>query len=150
MARLRADFSRFHLGLLPGLFLLAVALGRKLSKIKRIAQETFIAFAYALVPLGLMAWIAFSLSFVFANISYLWPTLSDPLGQGWNLFGTANVSWQPYLSAIVPLLQTAVLIGGLAWASATARRIAAEKQISRAALIQAAPVMGFCSSLPWA
>ena len=137
-------FLGFIFGLLPGLFLLAVALGRKLSKSKESLKKTFIAFAYALVPLGLMAWIAFSLSFVFANISYLWPTLSDPLGQGWNLFGTANVNWQPYLSAIVPLLQTAVLIGGLAWASVTARRIATEKQAGRGAIVQALPVMGFC------
>jgi hypothetical protein len=137
-------FLGFIFGLLPGLFLLAVAIGRRLSKSKESLKKTFIAFAYALVPLGLMAWIAFSLSFVFANISYLWPTLSDPLGQGWNLFGTANTSWQPYLSAIVPLLQTVVLIGGLAWASVTARRIAAEKQIGRAALMHALPVMGFC------
>ena len=60
-----------------------------------------------------MAWIAFSLSFVFASLSYLWPTLSDPLGRGWNLFGTANVAWQPYLMSIVPFLQAGVLIGGL-------------------------------------
>lgn len=137
-------FLGFIFGLLPGLFLVAVALGRKLSKSKESLKKTFIAFAYALVPLGLMAWIAFSLSFVFANISYLWPTLSDPLGQGWNLFGTANVNWQPYLSSIVPLLQTAVLIVGLAWASVTARRIATEKQSGHNILMQAAPVIGFC------
>ncbi|MDO8501998.1 MAG: 4Fe-4S binding protein [Gemmatimonadaceae bacterium] len=137
-------FLGFIFGALPGLYLLAVAIGRKLSKSTETLKKSFIAFAYALVPLGLMAWIAFSLSFVFSNISYLWPTLSDPLGQGWNLFGTANVSWQPYLTAIVPFLQTAVLIGGLVWASVTARRIAAEKQLGRGTMLQALPVIGFC------
>lgn len=130
-------------GVLPGLFLLAVAVGRALSRSNVSLRKSLIAFAYVLVPLGLTAWVAFSLSFAFANFSYLWPALSDPLGAGWNLFGTANVSWQPYLTSIVPALQTGVLIAGLAWACATARKIAAEKQVGRAALIQALPVMGF-------
>ncbi len=131
-------------GILPGLFLLAVAVGRALSRSNVSLRKSFIAFAYVLVPLGLTAWAAFSLSFAFANFSYLWPALSDPLGAGWNLFGTANVSWQPYLTSIVPALQTGVLIAGLAWACATAHKIAAEKQVGRAALLQALPVMIFC------
>ena len=75
------SFLGFIFGVLPGLFLIRRHLGRAVSKSKEPLKKSFIAFAYALVPLGLMAWIAFSLSFVFANISYLWPTLSDPLGQ---------------------------------------------------------------------
>src|SRR5512139_2806647 len=130
--------------ILPGAFLIAVALGRALVKSKESLKKSFSAFAYALVPLGLTAWIAFSLSFVFASLSYLWPTLSDPLGAGWNLFGTAGVAWQPYLMALVPFLQAGVLIGGLLWACVTARRIAAEKHTGRASMWQALPVMGFC------
>jgi hypothetical protein len=146
-----ATFLGFILGVLPGLFLLAVAIGHTLSKSKETLKKSFIAFAYALVPLGLMAWIAFSLSFVFANLSYIWPTLSDPLGLGWNLFGTAHVAWQPYLMSIVPFLQAGVLIGGLFWACMTAHRIArefaAEKQSGRAITLQALPVMGFCFAI---
>ena len=91
-----------------------------------------------------MAWIAFSLSFVFASLSYLWPALSDPLGAGWNLFGTAHVAWQPYLMSSVPFLQAGVLSSGLGWACVTARRVAAEKQQGRGVTLQALPVMGFC------
>lgn len=138
------SFLGFIFGALPGLHLSAVAIGRTLSKSPETLKNSFIAFAYALVPLGLMAWIAFSLSFVFTNISYLWPTLGDPLGQGWNLFGTANMGWQPYLTAVVPFLQTVALIGGLVWASVTARRIAAERSSGRGALLQALPVIGLC------
>ena len=129
---------------LPGFFLVTVAIGNALSKSKETLKKTFIAFAYTLVPLGLAAWIAFSISFVFTNVSYLWPVMSDPLGQGWNLFGAANAAWTPYLTSMVPLLQTIVLLGGLACASITARRIAAEKQSGRRATLQAVPVMGFC------
>jgi hypothetical protein len=130
--------------ILPGTFLIAVMLGRALVKSKEPLKKSFSAFAYVLVPLGLMAWSAFSLSFVCASLSYLWPTLSDPLGAGWNLFGTASVVWQPYLMSIVPFLQAGVLIGGLLWACVTARRIAAEKQQGRSITWQALPVMGFC------
>lgn len=141
------SFLGLIFGVLPGLFLFTVAVGRALSKSKETLKKSFIAFAYALVPLGLTAWIAFSLSFVFANLSYLWPTLSDPLGVGWNLFGTLNVNWQPYLTSIVPLLQTIVLIVGCAWACVTARNIAAEKRAGRAVLIHALPVMAFCVTI---
>ena len=139
-----AAFLGFVLILLPGSFYLAVLLGKRLSGSRTNAKRAFTSLAYALVPLGLAAWIAFSLSFVLANISYLWPTLSDPLGRGWNLFGTVSVAWTPYLTQIVPGLQTLVLLGGLAWASFTARRIAGEQLPRRPALMQSLPVMGFC------
>jgi hypothetical protein len=129
---------------LPGAFLVMVALGRKLSNSEETLRKSFVNLSYALVPLGLMAWIAFSLSFVFASLSYLWPTLSDPLGAGWNLFGTAHVAWHPYLMSIAPFLQAGVLIGGLLWACVTARHIAAEQQTGQAITRQALPVMGFC------
>ncbi len=129
---------------LPGAFLLAVVAGRALVKSKESLKKLFNAFAYALVPLGLMAWIAFSLSFVFASLSYLWPALSDPLGAGWNLFGTAHVAWQPYFMSIVPFLQAGVLIGGLGWACLIAQRVSADKQQGYAVTLQALPVMGFC------
>ncbi len=133
-------FLAFIFGILPGLFLLAVSLG-ELPASRRPTRKAFISFAYTLVPLGLTAWIAFSLSFVFANISYLWPALSDPLGWGWNLFGTAGVGWTPYLANALPTLQAIVLIGGLIWASATARQIAVEL---KGGLQQALPVIVFC------
>ncbi|MGB3715783.1 MAG: hypothetical protein WA996_15260, partial [Candidatus Promineifilaceae bacterium] len=101
------------------------------------------AYAYALVPLGLAAWIAFSLSFVFANASYIMPVLSDPLGWGWDLFGTTGYRWTPFLTQYIPVLQTLVLVGGLAWAAVTAGRIAREGN-QPAAWRQALPINLFC------
>ena len=132
---------------LPGLFLLAVLAGRKLARSQADPEKTFVAQAYALVPLGLGAWIAFSLAFVFTNLSYLWPVLSDPLNLGWNLLGTAAAAWTPYLTASVPVLQALVLAGALAWASGVALRIAGERLAPPAALRQALPVIGFCSAV---
>jgi len=127
--------------LLPGLFYLVTCVARALEPAGRSPRQAFVAYAYALIPLGMAAWIAFTLSFVFANGSYLWPVLSDPLGWGWDLFRTAGVRWSPYLSRTVPFLQVAVLLGGLFWTVRTALRIAAEDAAAR----QAWPVILFCT-----
>ena len=130
---------------LPGLFLVAVGLGRGLAGATQPLLRAFVAASYALVPLGLMAWIAFSLSFVSASVSYLWPSLSDPFGRGWDLFGTTQVGWQPYLTGILPLLQIVVLLTGLLWSSRIACRIASEEDAGRAVTLRAAPVVAFCA-----
>jgi hypothetical protein len=72
--------------------------------------------------LGLAAWIAFTMSFAFSSLAYVWPVLSDPLGLGWNLFGTADWAWRPYLVGVTPLLQVVALVGGLLWSAVEARR----------------------------
>jgi hypothetical protein len=138
-------FLAFAGALLPGAFLLAVALGRRWSGSRLDLRRTFVGQAYSLVPLGLAAWAAFSLAFVFVNGSYIWPALSDPLGWGWDLFGTVHVPWTPLGAGVLPLLQGAVLLGGLAWSTATARRIAGEQASGQAGapLLQAAPVAAF-------
>ena len=122
------SFLVFVFVLLPGAFALAVRGGQSLAGMRvkpgRRLRADFTQLAYALVPLGLAAWIAFSLSFVLANLSYIWPALSDPFGWGWNLFGTAYASWTPYLTQVVPYLQILALVGGLAWAAHTAIRTA--------------------------
>lgn len=58
-------FLLFTLGLLPGLFYLVTWAGTEQRANRRAVRQRFTANAYALVPLGLAAWIAFSLSFVF-------------------------------------------------------------------------------------
>lgn len=146
-------FVSFVLILLPGSFYLATRAGWVQASKRRTPRQSFIAYAYALVPLGLSAWIAFSLAFAFANGSYLWPVLSDPLGWGWDLLGTANLAWTPYFTKILPGLQLFVLLVGLLWASVTARRIAAEVSPAPNAWRQALPVASFCvlvvSGLLW-
>lgn len=142
--------------LVPGLFWLAVRLGGILNgagprretrsgqdhELSKKSGSLFAGYATALVPLGLAIWIAFTLSFTLTNISDAWPALSDPFGWGWNLFGTANMGWTPYLSGAVPYLQIPVLIVGLAAAVTLALRAAHQHgQRSRAAL----PVSLFCT-----
>lgn len=154
-----AAFVLILFGLLPGLFWLCVWLGRRMSmgwdRSRAPIEDMralFIRFAYALVPLGLAAWVAFSLSFVFANFSYVWAALSDPFGWGWDLLGTAGIAWTPYLTGIVPSLQALTLLGGLAAAALTAQRLADEgvrrgSHVPGRARLQAMPVSLFCGAI---
>lgn len=139
-----ASFLTLILLALPGTFWLTVWLGKRLSGSIQLIKKLFIAQSYSLVPLGLAAWIAFSLSFVFANFSYVLAALSDPFGWGWNLLGTASLGWTPWLTGLTPFLQVGVLVGGFIWAATTSRKIAAEKADSAQALKLSAPVIVFC------
>jgi polyferredoxin len=129
---------------LPGLFWLMVWLGKRLSGAVQPMKKLFVAQAYALVPLGLAAWVAFSLSFVFANFSYVLVALSDPFGWGWDLIGTAGIGWTPWLTGLTPFLQVGVLVGGFIWAATTSRKIATEKADNAQAVKLSAPVIAFC------
>ena len=122
-----ALMAAFTLVLVPGVFYAASWLAKRLSAARGVSvRRLFVAFAYTTVPLGLAAWIAFSLSFLFTNGSYVMPVLSDPFGWGWNLFGTANHEWTPYMPQLLPYLQVPVLAVGLALSVVLGHKIARE------------------------
>ncbi|MCH7706818.1 MAG: 4Fe-4S binding protein [Chloroflexi bacterium] len=113
--------------LVPGIFLAFTWAGKLLANAKEVPlKRLFVSYSYTTVPLGLAAWIAFSLSFVFINISYAIPVVSDPFGWGWNLFGTAGYQWTPYVPQVLPYLQTPVLVVGLAMSIVLGNRISQE------------------------
>ena len=124
-------FLAIVFGMLPGLFALTLALTSHPSPAGRgVGVRAFASLSTALIPLGLMFWVAFSLSFVLTNASYIVAALSDPLGLGWNLFGTANAAWQPMLTSILAPSQTLALVGGLIWSARTAQKAANEVKVS--------------------
>lgn len=120
--------------ILPGFFTLGILKTKSALPLK----QRFASLATALIPLGLMFWVAFSLSFVLTNASYIIAALSDPLGLGWNLFGTANTAWQPMLTSILAPAQTLALVGGLIWSARTAQKAADEVKVS------SIPVIVYC------
>ncbi|MBI4789222.1 MAG: 4Fe-4S binding protein [Chloroflexi bacterium] len=135
------SFLVVTLGFVPGLFYACAALAKKLSHSHTPIRKLFVEYAYVLVPLGLTAWIAFSLSFVLMNISYAWAVVSDPFGWGWNLFGTTAWKWAPYLAGVIPYLQIPVLLIGLVAAVAVALRTAREQRMAQ---IAALPIVAYC------
>lgn len=137
-----ASLLTIVLALIPGLFRLCVGLSRRLSG--QGGAGSFVTYAYTLVPLGLAAWIAFSLGFVFVNGSYALSVLSDPFGWGWNLFGTAAAPWTPFAPGMLSFLQVGVLTAGLLFAANTTLRFTAEMGVAgRRALVAGLPVIGF-------
>jgi len=118
-------FLAIIFGVLPGLFTLGILRSNK-TPLKR----RFASLSTTLIPLGLLFWVAFSLSFVLTNASYILAALSDPLGLGWNLFGTANTTWQPMLTTVLAPAQTLALVAGLVWSTRTAQRAARDAGLS--------------------
>ena len=121
-------FIAVNLVVLPGIFYAVVALARRLGTAGHnpSLKKLFVDYAYALVPMGLMAWIAFSFSFVLVNGSYALPVISDPFGWGWDLFGTQGWPWTPLVPHLVPYLQVPTLLVGLAFSIYVAHRVAGQ------------------------
>jgi hypothetical protein len=111
---------------MPSLFSLCITRFENFN----IFKKRFATLSTALIPLGLMLWVAFSLSFVLTNASYILASLSDPIGLGWNLFGTANATWQPMLTSILAPGQTLALVGGLIWSARIGQKAAKEAKVS--------------------
>lgn len=98
----------------PTMHWLVSWLSRQASGRRDVSTKTiFLGYAYALVPLSLMIWIAFTLSFILPNLSYVVSVLSDPFGWGMNLFGAREHDWIPYLTGWLPYIQVASLAVGL-------------------------------------
>jgi hypothetical protein len=102
----------------PAIYYIAVKLGHWWAKMKKqngavSLKDMFIRYSYTLVPLGLLAWVAFSLPLIMVNGSYILSVLSDPLGRGWNLFGTAHIPWTPVYPEYATYIQVALLLIGL-------------------------------------
>jgi polyferredoxin len=76
-------------------------------------REVTLQLAYVLVPVGIFAWIAFSLPPLMINYHYILGVLSDPLGLGWNLFGTADFPFHPLIPGWIPIIQGVLLLAGL-------------------------------------
>jgi len=111
--------------ILPGFYTGAVMLSMKLDSSGTTLRQSLSKYSQVLVPLGLMAWIAFTVSFAFAKFSYVLPVVSDPLGWGWNLIGNTNTASVGQSTSVSLLLQVVMMAIGLFWSSRVALRISA-------------------------
>jgi heme/copper-type cytochrome/quinol oxidase subunit 2 len=97
----------------PALFKLAARLGNRWAGRPADDETVLLRSAYTLIPVGIFAWIAFSLPSVLVNYTYLLVVLSDPFGFGWNLFGTSQAPFVPFFPEWIPLIQGVLLLTGL-------------------------------------
>jgi hypothetical protein len=112
---------------------------------ERVARAApFIQYAYALLPVAFFYHLAHNAGHLFLEGGTLVAALSDPLGWGWNLFGTAHILPGPLLAGPALLgFQVACLVVGQASAVLVAlqvsRRLFAGGRPARAVL----PVLAF-------
>jgi len=133
-----AGFLALNLLVLPGLFSLAVWAGQKFSPKKLPLSREIANQSQALLPLGLFAWIAFTISFALPKLGYILGVLNDPFGWGWRLLGAGYTIWSPDVSGFSPVLQVILLLIGLFWSANVSRRLA-DSDFRRAG-----PILAFC------
>ena len=97
----------------PGVFLLSVKGSYHLSGKQAPFKKLALQLAYIFIPIGIFAWIAFSIPPVAINYNYILSVLSDPFGWGWNLFGTADYPFAPFYPQWLPIIQGLLLLAGL-------------------------------------
>ncbi len=97
----------------PGLFLLLSKISAHIAGIHGRIKPVTLQLSYIMIPVGIFAWMAFSLPSIMVNYSYVLNVLSDPLGYGWDLFGTAHAKFSPFYPEKVPLIQGLMLLTGL-------------------------------------
>jgi len=133
-----ASFLSLNLLILPGLFALAVWLGQRTSRVKLPLKREVANQSQALLPLGLMAWIAFTVSFAFPKLGYILGVLNDPFGWGWKLLGAGYTFWSPDVSGFSPVLQVILLLIGLFLSANVTRRLAGSD------FRRTVPILAFC------
>lgn len=138
---------------LPGLWYALAWLGRRLAGAGAgpgdvPARELFLRYSYLLVPLGLLAWTAFSFPLIMVNYTHVTASLSDPMGWGWDLFGAADQPWRPLWPEAIPYLQIPLLLFGLATALVRGAAIAGELFPARSAALRSLlPHAALCAAI---
>ncbi|PWB55506.1 MAG: hypothetical protein C3F13_04290 [Anaerolineales bacterium] len=114
-------FLILNLVVLPAAFFSAVWIEKKISRSSLPITSLVASQAQALLPLGLMAWIAFTVSFALPKLNYILGVLNDPFGWGWRLLDLVNLPKTLDVSGFSPILQVLLLGVGLVWAARVAQ-----------------------------
>lgn len=140
-------FLFWTLGAVPGIHGFFSWLSKTVSGRRDVATKSFfMGYAYALVPLSLMIWVAFTLSFILPNLSYVMSVLSDPFGWGVDLLGIRDRAWQPYLTGWLPYLQVTFLAIGLGLTLKVGKEITVRLLGERKEAVMATVPFGFSAA----
>jgi ferredoxin len=97
----------------PGIFALVARGAKRLAGSQESNRTVTLRMAYMMVPIGIFAWIAFSLPMLMVNYGYILNVLSDPLGLGWDIMGTADYPLKPLAPEWIPIIQGIIMLAGL-------------------------------------
>ena len=136
-----AGFLVLAVLILPALYSVVVNAGRKIMQTKMPLKREIAHQAQALLPLGLMAWIAFTVSFALPKLNLILNVSNDPFGWGWHLLGITNLIKSIDVAAFSPAIQVLLLIIGLSWSARVTHRLSGSGSDPRIRLNF--PVMAF-------
>ena len=97
----------------PGIFIIVARLSNRWVGSPVHYRDLTRQLSTIFIPVGIFAWIAFSLPSVMVNYNYILAVLSDPLGLGWDILGTADYAFQPFIPEWIPVIQGILLLTGL-------------------------------------
>jgi polyferredoxin len=124
-----AAFTIGMVGFLVGLSLIYVVLvwvshlGAGIARVTR--RELALRYAYAFLPIALFYHFAHNTTHFAVEGGGMLALVSDPLGWGWNLFGTARTHVGPLMSANATwLLTVGLIIIGHVWSLVLGHRVA--------------------------
>jgi len=135
-------YLAINLLLLPAIFSMAVWAGQKFTGTWVSFKRAIATQAQVLLPLGLMAWIAFTVSFALPKLNLVLGVLNDPFGWGWHLLGISEIGRMVNMAGISMVFQVILLLVGLFWSLSVSGKLSAksEKKSSHLNL----PVLAFC------
>ena len=128
--------------LLPAIFLITVWIEQKFIGSKLSLRRAITTQAQVLLPLGLMAWIAFTVSFAFPKLNLILAVLNDPFGWGWHLLGMFDTSQMVSVAGVSSPIQVVLVLIGLFWSTRVSQKLSAGsgKHIPRSNI----PILVFC------
>lgn len=126
--------------IVPAVFYLLAVAANKFSKTDLSTREIFLNYAGAILPFGLLLWIAFVIPMLFINVTFIIQSVSDPFGWGWDFLGTANIPWHQFLPQFIPWFQSILVLTGLMLSLRNIRKDRAHLKIN--------PIQQFQISLP--
>jgi len=92
-------------------------------------KDIFTGFAYSIIPLGLMMFLAHNIRHLLEEGTGLIQVISDPFGFGWDLFGTSGYMPSPILgTSSILLLQWLLMLVGLGFCYSAGRNISKKMQ----------------------
>jgi len=119
------------------LYAAAISLMCVITKIPSRFSEMLLRFAFSLIPIVVAYNFAHYFTLILMEGQNFIPMLSDPLAQGWNLFGTADYVFDPGIidAGVVWYTQVGAILVGHIVATYIAHRIALREFASRAHII---------------
>lgn len=135
------SFTIGMFGFLGGLCAVYVVFARISHAVARASdvgfRELAIRHAYAFLPIAFFYHLAHNTTHFAVEGSTIVPVLSDPLGLGWDLFGTASVATSPLFSMEMTWFATvALIVVGHVWSLVVGHRIAHRAFASPSAAIR--------------